>query len=67
MTTDERLNAFEDQIRKLKETINHNNGIHRKVVAGLELKIKDLNTRIDSIKIQDPMAGFSDIFGGLKK
>jgi hypothetical protein len=67
MTTDERLNELEDKITKLKEAINHNNGVHRKVVAGLETKIKDLNTRIDTMKTQDPMVGFGDIFSGVKR
>jgi len=64
MTNDERFNKLEDEIKKLKEFNNHNNGVHRKIVDNLKEQIKLIDRRVDTIKVSSTPDAFNDIFGG---
>jgi hypothetical protein len=66
MTTDERLNDQEDQIQKLKETINHNNKVTRGVNDKLSAQILELKKMVEELKTQVTAknVGVGDIFGG---
>jgi len=62
MTLDERLNKLEDQIRSLKETINHNNQVARQAKQALETKIASLQNQI--VEMGKPRnEAFTDLFG----
>lgn len=65
MTTDERLNDLEDQIKGLKKIINHNNGIARKLNKDIKDQLTKLNTTLEEVKVAATAknAGLGDIFG----
>jgi ribosomal protein S13 len=58
VTLDERINDLEDEIRKLKSAINHNNAVSSKIFARMKSEIDKLKSAGGSSK----GLGF-DIFG----
>ena len=65
MTTDERINDLEDQIKGLKKIINHNNDIARKLNKSINDQLTKLNTAVEQIKTQATASnvGMGDFFG----
>lgn len=65
MTTDERLNDLEDQIKSLKKIINHNNDIARKLNTNIKEQLTKLNTTLEEVKVAATAknAGMGDFFG----
>lgn len=66
MTLDERLNQLEDEIRNLKQTINHNNKVSRALNQNLKSQLTDAFKQIQELKTQSTAknAGMDDIFSG---
>jgi hypothetical protein len=68
MTTDERLNNLEDEIKKLKTAINHNNAVTRKINEGIKLQLTLLQTSVDKVKTSQMSSpfDFADFSAGKK-
>jgi archaellum component FlaC len=67
VTVDERLNRMEDEITKLKSTINHNNSVMRLK----DKELKELKGRVAKLELQVKAGAagttninMGDIFGG---
>ena len=64
MTLDERMNQLEDQLKKMKEVMNHNNSVHRTVVNDMRAKIQELQTKVNQLSVRNSTG---DVFGDLFK
>ena len=62
MTLDERMNQLEDEIRRLKDTINHNNKVARAIKEKQDARIEELEKKLSNTS--QPNYNFNDIFGG---
>jgi archaellum component FlaC len=68
MTLDERMNQFEDTIKKLKDTINHNNKVALKVKNDLDTKIAGLQKRVHELESNpQSQVAFGDIINNAMK
>ena len=64
MTIDERLNNLEDQIRRIKDIINGNNEVARKLNVQLREQVKALQDQITELKNRPAGIQMGDNFFG---
>lgn len=65
MTLDERINALEDRVQRLVDTINSNNKIAREREAKLIARIDELESKSKNSSVSP--ADFGDLFSNLGK
>ncbi len=68
-SNDERLNALEDTVNKLKEAINHNTKVARSKHESDRKLIEELKGRVNLLEKSNSAAAvdFGDIFKGMGK
>jgi hypothetical protein len=66
MTTDERLNAFEDLLKNVREAVNHNVRVTQSKLKSQELKINFLETKIRILEASKDLGSKFEFPGGFK-
>lgn len=68
MTLDERMNDLEDQIRKMKLTINENNRVARRVKTRMDDEMAALSKRVQALEsAPNSQVAFDDIINNAMK